>query len=424
MRVALVYNDIPNREHSTDSYCAFLLVKAMAEAGFDVVAVLLLAEQGRPGDPVTRRRWLREFEELAIKVQIIPGDAPRRTYRFPGGRVANAVRRLLWPDISDYFPHTTLSGELDAVLRALSPDVIFVWGNWPAVAATYGLDLAPRFAFVGDPPHKVGSYRTRPPFVSSSTALSPRTWYVRLSLVHLARFAVRLLSEFKSVAATAAHHAEWFRQNGLPQCKWLPNIVPDWGGPDWQERRRQQARNGKFKILLVGNILSTANLSGLYLFANETLPVLGRELGDAFEVHICGKGTPPPDLLPKLDRPSVHLRGFVDDIVSELLSSDVYIVPTPIELGIRVRIPYAWSAGCCVISHQANAAGLPGMKHGHNALLAPTGEALAFEIIKAFNDEGLRSQLGLEGRRTYESCFAYDVTSRTVLRELESLAGR
>jgi hypothetical protein len=299
--------------------------------------------------------------------------------------------------------------------------VLFIWGNWPAVAATYGLRIAPKFAFVGDPAHSPHLFRSWPPFLSRSAIISPRWWYNRVRIMQLAKMTVRLLSEFESVAATAAHHAEWFRKKGLSHCQYLPNMVPDWGGVDWQERRREQPCNDKFKIVLVGPLQSTPNVTGLYLFANKTLPVLRRELGNSFEVHICGKGTLPPDLVPKLDCPSVHLRGFVDDIVSELLSSDVFLVPTPIKLGARWRIPYAWSVGCCVIAHQANALGLPEIKHGQNALLAPTGKGLALEILRVFNDKELRLRLGFEGRRTYESCFAYDVTSRKVLGELERL---
>ncbi len=425
MRVAFVYNEIPNREHSTDSYCSFLLVKTMVEAGLDVDAVLLLSERSL-GDPATRQRWLREFEGLGAQVNIMPGDVPRRTYRIPGGRFVNAARRLLSPDISDYFAHTALSEDLAPVLQNLSPDVIFIWGNWPALAATWGMDIAPIFAFMGDPPHVVGFYRTRPPFVSKRDMLSLRTWYVKLSLVHVRRFTLLLLSQCNAVAATSAHHAEWYRQNGLPDCKYLPNIVPDWGGPDWQERRSKQGSNVKLKIMLLGNLAGTVNYSGCHLFVNETLPGLERELGDSFEVHIYGNDavadTIPESLLRKLGRPSVHLRGFVPDIVSELFSSDVLVVPTPIPLGIRVRIPYAWSTGCCVIAHNANASGLPELVHDQNALLAPTGEALAFEIIKIAHDKELRQRLGVGGRQTYDSSFAYNVTSRKFLSELESVA--
>lgn len=431
MRVAFVYNEVPNREHSTDTHCAFLLLKTLVDAGHDVQAVLLLPEKSIISDSATRKRWLQELGELKINIRILPGDPPPnahtslpKTYWFRGqwrldrllGHVRN-VYRLLNPRLVEYFPHTALAPIVGTPLRSLSPDVMFIWGNWPALAAVYGLQIAPKFAFMGDPPHLPDYYRSRPPFVSKQPGLSFKLW-----TFNLARMTIRLLAECESVAVTAAHHAEWFRKNGLPHCKHLPNIIPDWGGADWQERRQRQPLNDRFKIMLVGHLQTTANSSGLYLFANDTLPVLERELGNSFEVHIFGKGTVPPELVSKLNRPSVHLRGFVDDIVSELLSSDILLVPTPIKLGIRVRIPYAWSVGCCVIAHQANASGLPEMKHGQNALLAPTGETLALEIVRTFNDKDLRWRLGLEGRRTYESFFSYEVTSRKFLNELANVA--
>ena len=421
MRVAFVYNEVPNREHSTDTNHAFLLLEALAGAGHEVLCVLLLSDKSIISDDATRGRWLEELKGLDVDVRVMPVGRPTRANFAHGMGRKQLIKTLLRPDVADWFPYVELAPQVEEFLKPISPDAIFLWGNWPPIAATHGLNVAPRFAFVGDPPHVPASFRSQPPFAPKKPIFSKTLWHFKLRMFLLARMTVRLLSQCQSVAACAAHHAEWFRQHGLPTCKYLQSIVPDWGGQDWEERRRQQPHNDRFKIILVGHLLTTANYSGIHLFANETLPVLERELGSSFEVHICGKGELPAELRSKLDRPSVHLRGFVDDIVSELFSSDVFLVPTPIKQGIRMRIPYAWSVGSCVIAHQVNAFGLPELKHGGNALLASTGEGIARDIIRAFKDEGLRRQIGLEGHRTYDAHFSYGVASSKILRELEAI---
>lgn len=422
MRVAFVYNEVPNREHSTDSYCAYLLLQALREAGHELTAVLLLSEQNTICDAPTRERWLRDLEQLRIDVHRLPGDPAGQSRGRGLAWASRLARQLVFPQLADYFPHVRLAQSVRACLLPLSPDLVFVWGNWPPLAATHGIEVAPRFAFMGDPPHMPQLFRSRPPLMHWTGLLSPRHWAFRLKMRHLARLTNRLLSSCQSVAATAAHHAEWFSRNGVGGCKYLPNIVPDWGGENWAERRRNAPRNGKLRIAHLGHVEGTATRAGLHLLATETLPTLERELGEGFEVHIYGKGRLSPEVEKKLQRPSVHVRGFVDDIVSELLRADVFIVPTPIELGIRVRIPYAWSVGCCVVAHRANAAGLPELEHERNALLAASGKGLAHEIARLYYDPDLREKLGYEGRRTYETAFSHQVTTRKILREIEALA--
>lgn len=172
---------------------------------------------------------------------------------------------------------------------------------------------------------------------------------------------------------------------------------------------------------MMGHVGGTATLAGLYLLANETLPLLEQSLGSSFEIHICGKDQLPADLVTKLNRPSVRLRGFVDDVITELLTCDVFMVPTSIPLGVRGRIPYAWSCGCCVVSHQANTLGLPEMIHEGNALIAADGRGLAQTVIRAYKDPALRTRIGISGRRTYETQFSYSRTSNAIIAELERL---
>ncbi|MEE9286117.1 MAG: glycosyltransferase, partial [Dehalococcoidia bacterium] len=368
------------------------------------------------------RRWLRELQEEGIPVEVLPGDPPPSpALGQVRGRLAR-LRRVLRPRIDDVFPHVALAGEMSAALARVRPDVIFLWGGYEGVAATHGTDLPPRFAFMGDPVHLPGLARSRPPLAAARPTWSPSRMLTRLEVMRQAQVMVRLLARCDSVAATAAHHAAWFRRRGLAQCRYLPNMAPDWGGVHWERRRQEQPARRRLKIVCLGHVTGTATLAGLHLLADETLPALERALGRSFELHICGKGQLPTDLAARLDRPSVRLRGYVDDIVTELLSADVFLVPTPIELGIRVRIPYAWSVGCCVVAHRANAAGLPELAHEENALLASDGPGLADAVARVCRDPGLRRRLGRGGRQTYETHFSREVVSAKIVGELERLA--
>jgi glycosyltransferase involved in cell wall biosynthesis len=420
MRIAFVAHVVPNVEHSTVTYSAFLFLKALREAGHAVSAVLLLPELGQIDgqQKATYERWLRELAQIDIPIHILP-DNPEVADRH---RILRRIRSLFWPRVEDFFPWVLAAGKVGDTLVPLRADVIFIFASYSGVAATRRTALAPRFAFVGDPLHLPGLYRQYPPFAPRRSRLSPYVLLYKLYAFQQARMMIRLLAECDGVAGNAAHHVEWLRRNGVPQCKYLPNMVPDLGGTDWQSRRKQCSSGMKFKMLLFGNLHGTATLSGLYFLADEVLPSLEKTLGDSFQIHICGKGTLPPDLAPKLNRPSVIMRGFVDDLAAELMTAHIFLMPTPIPLGSRVRIPYVWSTGCPVIAHEANRMGLPEMLDEKNALLARNGKSLARAIIRAYHDPDLRIQLGIEGRRTYESYFSYEVTSSKMLAELTRVA--
>ena len=233
---------------------------------------------------------------------------------------------------------------------------------------------------------------------------------------------LELLKDCEATGASASHHAKWFHDNGVKGCRYLPNMVPDWGGDDWEQKREQNGQNDKLKILLMGHVLATANLSALYFLADEICPVLGERFNEEIEIHICGGGVIPDDLMARLQYPFVIRRGWVDDIIAELASSDVFLVPTPIPLGVRVRIAYAWSLGSCVIAHQVNELGLPEMVHDHNALLGNNGRQVAEQIIRAFEDSDLRRRLRLEARNTYETQFSNQVTGDKIFSVLEQTA--
>ena len=428
MRIAFVEPEVPNREFSTVSYGAWLIIERLIAEGHQVTAVLPLTSESTISDGETRQRWIRDLAALGASTIVVPADLPQTPFH---GRVrwrAGQARRLLRPTIADYFPHTQMASRMKAALDEANPEAIIIWGGSEGVAATHGISTAPRFAFMGDPDHMSAMFRQYPPFVRAHVPGSPSFAAYRLESARKAQMLITLVGECEAAAATAAHHATWYRANGVDHCQYLPNMVPDWGGPDWRNARDEAhgrtrpPGSTRFKIVLMGHVGGTATLSGLYFFANKVLPRLEVALGEHFEVHICGKGDLPADLASKLSRPAVRLRGFVDDIIEELRSADVFVVPTPIELGIRVRIPYAWSLGSCVVAHKANAAGLPELEQGRNCLLGGDGAEVAHAIESCYRDQVLQRRLVEGGRDTYERSFSHDVTYPKIFAQLERIA--
>jgi glycosyltransferase involved in cell wall biosynthesis len=159
------------------------------------------------------------------------------------------------------------------------------------------------------------------------------------------------------------------------------------------------------------------------LFAFEMRPGLETRLGlDGFEVRVVGGGRLPEHVGRRLQRPSVKMVGRVSPPHVEFLAADVVLVPTPVEIGMRVRIAVAFGYGCCVVAHTANQAGIPEMKHEQNVLLGADGLSLARQVERACNEPALRKNLGRQARATFEEYFSAERAAARLTERLVRLA--
>jgi glycosyltransferase involved in cell wall biosynthesis len=120
----------------------------------------------------------------------------------------------------------------------------------------------------------------------------------------------------------------------------------------------------------------------------------------------------------------VKRRGYVEDIHEEFRAADILLVPTPIDLGFRVRIAEGFSFGCCVVAHRANALGMPELCDGETTLMDDTGSGLAEAVVRCLRSTALRDQLGAAARATFEQVLDGRIVCNQMVDELEFLASR
>lgn len=419
MRVAFVVYGLPDRETNGAPMVSYAIVRHLAEAGHRVT-VCSLIEKGNPDWNVERARVL--LGGSGIGLELVEGGM-QQTSQDAGLSLPRIGRRLRWtvsPDLASLFPKAAYGPLLWPILDSIQPDAMVLY-HWEALAATYGYTRKlPRLAVTGDPAHLPAYYRWRlTPLALTADYLKRALWVLHAS-IHMPRYMRKMLAACDFKGQLAAHHAEWLRTHGAPDCVYLRMPIVDEAGPDWQTKRQKARPNGKPKILMIGDVMGTASLAGLRLFAEEVLPRLEESLGpDGFEVHIVGRGQPPAEVATRLARPAVRLRGRVESAAPEFESADVLLIPTPIPLGVRTRAIVAFSYGCCVVAHSANAQGLPEMAHEHNALLASSGHGLAKTILRSLHDPALRQRLGANGRKTYEDNFHPSVAAGRIASELD-----
>ena len=419
MKIAVVAAGVPNPTSGGGALTCWSIIRALLDRKH-TVGVCVIDDLTASASSQTQGEMLTQLSDLNVSILRVASQTPG--LRSMSG-LAKAAVALSDPFYFSY-PTARLAREVEQHLGRLSPDAIFIY-HFDALASACRVSVAPKMVGVGDPSHLPDYHRWR----LTRPAIGPTYLLRTVSMLFRRALQPRMMRTMmnfcESAGAFAAHHAEWYREAGVGHCNYLRTPVPDNVGSDWIKRRRESSDDGAFKVVLIGHLRGIATISGLQLFAREVLPILESELGPGrFQVHIVGGHQPPAYLEHLLDRPSVIMRGHVEPADEEFLSAHVVVVPTPIPLGIRVRILSAWSFGSCVVCHTANAKGIPEIADGENALLASTGEEMAAQILRALRDAELRSRLQLGGRRTFERSFTIQEAGGRIVDELERISGK
>ena len=123
-----------------------------------------------------------------------------------------------------------------------------------------------------------------------------------------------------------------------------------------------------------------------------------------------------------LSHPLVHIKGFVDDVDAEVLSSPIFLLLNnagPYSGGYT-RVIYAFSTGACLVAHTNLRHSMPELINGENCLLADTPVGLVDCIERLLTDAALRKRIGQQARFIYETQFAPAHVARKLIGMIET----
>lgn len=333
--------------------------------------------------------------------------------------IGRVVKNIINPDMERYFPWTTLRQDVEKALKKIRPDGVFCY-HFDALSAVYNIKAAPIMAGVGDLCHLPVYFRWKAERPSARKYLYGGTRQILYNRAYR-HLMSRMLKPCSKRGAFAAHYADWFRkQNGFSNFFYLRTPAEDPLGEPWKSTKERE-ESSKPRVLMIGDLATTSTSSGLEYLGKSVLPTLDREFGsNGFEIHLVGGE--PRNTLPKgLQHEAVKFRGRVNPPDKEFLKASLLLVPTPITLGIRVRIITAFSFATCVVAHKANAAGIPELQHRYNCLLTDSGSKLGELVASALKNKAFRSTLASNGRETYERYFSEDSAAGLIVKEMEEM---
>lgn len=430
MRVAFIVQGLPGEGYHGGALTCWAIVRALIRSGHQVCVISLF-------DVTSDNPYLasRERQEAALRgegAEVVVVEYDMASLLGPRGGGATAKLGRWFGRLSDgskglayVMPWVALAEKIRVAMGTRPFDAHLCY-HFDALAAVHPLRLSPLLAAVGDLWHLPAYFRWKDsPF--SLAKYTTRGLKTALESLMGQRAMSTLLTPTQSCGAFAGHYAEWLKTHGAPNVHYFRTPVPDVTGAQWEplrETARTRRDSKKPRLLVIGDLATTSTSSGLRAVAWSVLPRLIEQFGkDGFELRLVGGGSPPPELAQAFRHPAVRVVGRVVPADPEFLAADLMIVPTNIPLGIRVRVVTAWSFACPIVAHRANAAGIPEMQDGENALLADTDAELADAVSRALGDEVLRRKLSIGGRQTFEKWFSEAVAGQAIVDELEQLAG-
>jgi Glycosyl transferases group 1 len=276
----------------------------------------------------------------------------------------------------------------------------------------------PAFGYLGRPPHASGIARAGAKPSSLRRA-------VNLALFSASeRRHLRRMQTLKASANICALDSAYYNAHGVP-CQYISNTWGDPVGADWFTRRAQaEAALGAPQVLgNVGGLNATGNAFGIKYLGREVLPELTRLLPDiAWTISICGGGRLPDEAAASIQHPRVHVKGFVDDIDTEMLSSGVFLLLNNAGpyTGGYTRVIYAFATGACLVAHSNLRHSMPELLSEVNCLLADSPAEIAGNVKRLVEDPELRRKIGSGARRTYETEYAPRHVARKLIDMIHS----
>ena len=419
-KIVLVTNGLPYPGNNGIPMFCWSLIEYLTNKKIEVEVVSLC--------PLNDKFASEEYSVLLEKLGISPvifKYSKNPTYFASTNLAVRAYYFLTKTKLLNYFPTTSLKREVQNYIKNSNPFVV-ISVHTEALSVTDGMDARiPVLGIMGDPSHLPLLFNT----INDLSIKRPITSFIKLyvlvrDIFRVIKEDIRLLSNSTAVGALAGHYSEWFKKKGVLGCEYFRLPIFDDGCLS-KPRAGENRPNKKFRVILLGALHGTATISGLELFTKVTYPKLIDLIGlDNFEVHIYGDGVWPKTVEDITVKSNVFKRGYVEDIKSEMAHADVLVVPTPINLGIRVRILTALSYGQCIVAHKANSQGIPEIKHRKNCLLANSGLEMAELINEIYMDEDLRIALEDGARNTYLKYFHPEIAAENIYKKICKLADK
>ena len=418
MEILFAVSGLPNKFTGGGAITAYSIIEAFISNGHNV-SVLITSNQD---DAYQNYHYDAAFQQLqSLNVELV---------FLPKFCIDCNKQSIIYRALGAFYHNFVMNRWVKNTVVHRNPDVIVAY-HWCALEKLKACSNHPILGIFGDPLHLPNLLRTQLGADAGRTKnFKYFIQYIKTKLIDNVRYKLTmktLLKACNSAGAFAYHHAKEYSELSARNCVYFCTPTPDPLNHDSESKSNLPSLTPKkLTLLLIGHMKGISTISGLIYFAREILPSLDKYLDpDNLEIRIVGGHF---DCIPYAvqkilsGHPSCKIIGHVIDPKDEFLNCNAVLVPTPIELGIRVRIITSFSYGAPVVCHIANAKGIPELSENYNCLMGRTGKEIAQKCVSLYESSEIRKTLAMGARATYTKHFSPSVAGLKIVKYAESLS--
>ncbi len=453
MKLFVITSDIPDRRHGIPGITAvnivvYELLNSLQNLGYDIVHQIIF--NSYRNDPELTSEEQERIKEVSdsLDIKILPPiffdqysrNAQASNQKSRLMRIINIFLGIFFPErmFSWLYPAVSAKKIVENRVSLENVDAVLTIWSPEGVAATYGLSDVPRIVYHGDidfapfearvKDHQIIFEGTNAQGINKFRS-AVELQKLKIVLAQQKRVHLKLMQDVSVIANVTASNADFYTHFGHPRSVYVRNTWSDSSSYDNKNNFSPQQEIGlprsPIKVIgHVGYLNQTGSTYGLSFLLKEVMPHVKDLMGGLdFEVHIIGGGEIIPLLKPFAQQNNVIMRGFIEDLDQELLSSDVFLMLNNVGSywAAYTRHMVAWSMGLCMIVHRNSQNAIPEIDHLVNSLVGTTPEEIAHLIYQAVTDEDLNVKIRKGGRAAYEKLFTPQTVAGLLSEEIKRI---
>jgi len=194
--------------------------------------------------------------------------------------------------------------------------------------------------------------------------------------------------------------------------------------------REKHILNGAIKkepysLIFTGNLNIIQNRESIAWFVRYVWPMV-RKLENRSKLYLYGGGE--ENLFKalkktrnELENAGIIFKGFVDDIDREIIKYEIFISPTVIGGGVRMKVLNAMSLGMSIVCTKIDEQGIDSAKNGEHFLVALDAKEFAQDVLTLMNDESRRNAIGMNARSLMNDSYTWDKFENDTVGLLQSV---
>lgn len=193
------------------------------------------------------------------------------------------------------------------------------------------------------------------------------------------------------------------------------DVIPN--GTDVKKYKLLEANQNSPVLLFVGSMGYLPCADGAVYFCRQVLPFIRETISD---IQVWIVGADPSSDVKQLASESIHVTGFVEDILPYYKQAAVSIVPLRAGGGTRLKILEAMALGRPIVSTSIGCEGL-NVVDGQHLLIADNPKEFAEKTIRLLKDNALYQLVVTEARKFVVSGYDWDVIAHRLMSKYSEL---